>query len=160
MADPKKHAGSPSGTMVLVVRKTIRATPEHLFEAWTQPAQLEAWWGPEGVACVGPQVELRVGGRYRIGNRFADGSILWIVGEFEVIEPPHLLTFTWRREGIPDGPERVTVRFEARGESTEVIVTHERIANEKARDQHERGWRGCLDSLADHVGAAAGPRAR
>jgi Activator of Hsp90 ATPase homolog 1-like protein len=54
----------------------------------------------------------------------------------------------------------VTVRFEPRGEFTEVIVTHEQIAGDAVRRGHELGWEGCLEGLARHMGpasAAAGP---
>jgi len=42
----------------------------------------------------------------------------------------------------------VTVRFEPRGSATEVIVLHERIADEATSADHEHGWNGCLDNLA------------
>ena len=138
---------------VLVVRRTIRAAPERLFAAWTEPAQLLRWWGPAGVACVDPEVDLRPGGRYRIGNRFPDGNVVWIAGEFEVVAAPHLLVYSWQLEGTGEAPERVSVRFEARDGGTEVIVTHEKIAGRARRDQHERGWEGCLDGLAAFVGS-------
>jgi uncharacterized protein YndB with AHSA1/START domain len=137
--------------ITLVVRRTIRSTPERLFEAWTNPAQLVEWWGPEGVACIAPSVDLVVGGRYRIGNRMPDGTEIWIVGVFEAIERPHLLTYTWSLDGTDREAERVTVRFEPRGPETEVVVTHERVANETLRDQHELGWHGCLDGLARYI---------
>lgn len=139
----------PSRT--LVVRKTIAATPERLFAAWTEPAALRQWWGPEGVTCIDPQVDLRVGGRYRIGNRLSDGSILWIIGEFEAVEPPHRLVYTWHLESGAESTERVTVRFEGHGSVTEVIVTHALIATEMLRDQHRHGWEGCLDGLARYA---------
>lgn len=133
--------------ITLVVRRTIRATPERLFDAWTQPAELLKWWGPADVECVDAQVDARVGGRYRIANRLPDGRVLWIAGEFERIEPPTLLVYTWRVE--PQASfERVTVRFDRRDEGTEVVIEHERIADSATRDMHEHGWRECLDSLA------------
>ncbi len=135
----------------LVVRRTIRATPERLFAAWTTPAQLLIWWGPDGVTCVDPAVDLRVGGTYRIGNRLPDGAELWIGGVFEVIDPPHRLVYTWKIEGNPGAPERVTVEFTARGGATDVVVTHERIANRTEREQHANGWVGCLDGLVEYV---------
>jgi len=73
--------------ITLVVRKTIRATPERLFDAWTQPTQLRQWWRPDDAECADAQVDLRVGGQYRIANRFRDGRVVWITGQFEVIEP-------------------------------------------------------------------------
>ena len=131
----------------LVVTRTIRASAERLFAAWTTPAQLEQWWGPKDVRCSCAEVDLRVGGRYRIANDLPDGNTVWIEGEFETITPPHKLVYTWRLAG--GDAERVTVQFNARDEATEVIVVHERIANIAAREEHERGWIGCLDGLAD-----------
>jgi uncharacterized protein YndB with AHSA1/START domain len=141
--------GSCQGTLAatLVVRRRINATPERLFAAWTQPELLVRWWGPQGVACTGAEIDLRVGGTYRIANQFPDGTVLWIAGVFEVIEPPRRLTYTWRLESQSGLVERVTVCFEGSGASTEVVITHERIANEAARTSHERGWNGCLDKL-------------
>jgi len=134
--------------VTLIVRKTIRATAERLFAAWTTAEQLRQWWGPQGVKCIDAEVNLRKGGRYRIGNHFPDGKILWISGEFEVIEAPRKLVYTWRIEPDTTSVERVTVQFEAQGENTEVIVTHERIANEGLRERHQQGWVGCLEGLA------------
>jgi uncharacterized protein YndB with AHSA1/START domain len=135
----------------LVVRRTIRATPERLFNAWTEASHLKSWWGPPGVTCVDAQVDLRVGGRYRIANRFPDGTIVWITGEFELIEPPHRIVYTWQLESQAHPSERVTVRFEPQGDLTEVIVLHERIADTGVRDVHERGWVGCLDGLEAYL---------
>lgn len=137
----------------LVVRHTVRASAAHAFACWTEAHRLARWWGPAGVTCTGAEIDLRVGGRYRIGNRFADGREVWIVGIFERIEPPHRLVFSWRLEPGPDLDERVTVRFEPRGDATEIVVVHERIASGEARASHEAGWQGCLEGLGRFVTA-------
>ena len=145
---------APAG-VTLEMRRTINATPERLFAAWTDPEQIVAWWGPKDVDCIGAEIDLRVGGRYRIGNQLADGTTIWIVGTFETIEPPRALTYSWLVEGIQSTPERVHVRFEARGGgTTELIINHQRIPGPALRDQHADGWRGCLDGLAAYVAAA------
>jgi len=135
----------------LVVRRRINAIPEKLFAAWTQPALLVRWWGPQGVACPAAEIDLRVGGSYRIANQFPDGKVIWIAGMFEVIEPPYRLTYSWKLESQNGPVERVTVCFVAHGVTTEVVVTHERIPDEAARTSHERGWIGCLDSLVRYA---------
>jgi uncharacterized protein YndB with AHSA1/START domain len=135
----------------LVVRKTIRAKAAHLFAAWTTPAQLKQWWGPQGVQCIEAEVDLRLGGRYRIANRLPDGKIVWITGEYEVIEAPRKLVYTWRVEPDTENSERVTVEFAESGEETNVVVTHERISSEDLRKRHEQGWVGCLAGLARFV---------
>ena len=147
-------AGAEGATLSLVVRRTVRASAERLFAAWTDPAELVRWWGPSGVRCTGAEIDLREGGGYRIGNRFEDGREIWIVGVFERIEAPRRLVFTWRLEPGTDHAERVTVRFEPSGDATEIVVVHERIATEEARASHEAGWRGCLDGLARHAEGA------
>jgi uncharacterized protein YndB with AHSA1/START domain len=145
-------AGPPERlAATLVVRRKIHATPEKLFAAWTRPEQLVSWWGPQGVTCPEAQIDLRVGGAYRIGNRFQDGTIVWIAGVFELIEPPHRLVYSWKLESQSGPAERVTVCFERLDAWTEVIVTHERIASEAARTSHERGWSGCLDRLVSYA---------
>jgi uncharacterized protein YndB with AHSA1/START domain len=79
------------------------------------------------------------------------GTLVWIAGVFEAIEPPHRLRYTWSLEPQQGSVERVTICFEAHGPSTEVVVTHERIPSEAARTSHERGWTGCLDGLVRYA---------
>ncbi|MCA9710258.1 MAG: SRPBCC domain-containing protein [Myxococcales bacterium] len=140
-------------SITLHVRRTIRASAERLFEAWTTPEQLRRWWGPAHVECCGAAVDLCVGGRYHLDNRLPDGRVLRIEGEFERIEPPTTLVYSWRLG--PEGPsERVTVRFSPVDAGTEVSITHERIASQPVADDHEHGWAGCLDGLVALVEAA------
>jgi len=139
-----------SSSIALIVRRTVKVSVERAFEAWTQPDQLRRWWGPRPVTCSEAEVDLRVGGAYRIGNLLPDGHVVWISGEFEAVDRPHRLVYTWRVEGkVPISTERsrVTVRFEPRDGATEVIVVHERIDSEETRADHEKGWNGCLENL-------------
>ena len=139
--------------LVLVVRRTIRASCDRLFDAWTHAAELVSWWGPRSVRCTAAEVDLRVGGRYRIENLLASGARVTIAGEFTLVDRPHRLAYTWNvTPGEAGTAELVTVRFDARGDSaTDVIVTHERIASAAARTSHEEGWVGCLEGLARHA---------
>jgi uncharacterized protein YndB with AHSA1/START domain len=143
-------------TVSLIVRRTIRALPERVFAAWTEASQVAKWWGPRNVRCAGAEIDLRAGGRYRIGNELPDGKLLWICGEFERVTPPRELVYTWRIEPGPETSERVTVRFEPREAATEVIVIHERIGDEATRAGHEAGWEGCLDGLVEHLAGTRG----
>jgi uncharacterized protein YndB with AHSA1/START domain len=146
---------SETGEVALIVRRTIRAPALRVFEAWTKPEHLMKWWGPRPVRCSAAEVDLRVGGHYRIANQFPDGRLLWISGEFELVNPPHKLVYSWRVEpGAPSSSERVTVRFEPRDGATEVIVVHERIASAAVRATHEQGWIGCFDGLEAFLQAA------
>jgi uncharacterized protein YndB with AHSA1/START domain len=148
---------SADASLALVIRRRIAATPERLFEAWTRAEQIREWWGPANVQCIAAEVDLRVGGAYRIANQFPDGTVLWIAGEFLAVERPHRLEYTWRA-GPADAPsERVTVRFVPAGAYTEIIVTHARITDEPTRTRHEQGWRGCLDGLTQYQQRVSAP---
>ncbi|MGH7440946.1 MAG: SRPBCC family protein [Polyangiaceae bacterium] len=133
--------------ITLVVRRTIRASAERVFDAWTLPEHLRAWWGPRPVTCSGAEVDLRVGGRYRIDNAIPDGTTVVIEGEFRAIERPRRLVYTWRMGGESAETSLVTVCFEERGDATEVVIVHEQVPSAAARDSHEKGWNGCLDGL-------------
>src|SRR5467141_2113248 len=113
---PKQHSPSSpdSSSDTLVIRRTIPATAEFLFDAWTQPEKMKEWWGPGDVKCSAIEIDLRVDGRYRIANLFPDGKTVWITGEFESIEPPNKLVYTSRVEPNPGPLELVTVQFEPR----------------------------------------------
>ncbi|MBI3993189.1 MAG: SRPBCC domain-containing protein [Candidatus Lambdaproteobacteria bacterium] len=146
-------AAAEAKAVSLRLRRTIRASAERLFAAWTEPEQLKRWWGPQGVVCPEAQIDLRVGGGYRIANRFADGRVVWIVGEFKQVAPPRELVYTWRLEppSAESDDTQVTVRFEPRGEFTEVSVMHERFTSRAFRDSTQLGWRDCLRRLADYL---------
>ncbi len=143
------------GRLALVVRRTIAASPRRLFEAWTLPEQLRSWWGPKGVSCSAAEVDLRVGGRYRIVNEMPDGTKLVIAGAFTVVEVPRRLVYSWAIAPGDGEPELVTVRFDPLDDArTEVVVIHERIANPLLRDGHAAGWDGCLDGLVAYLANA------
>ena len=83
MNEPPNDSLPSKSPATLVVRRRINATAEKLFAAWTRPELLVRWWGPQGVACPAAEIDLRVGGSYRIANQFPDGTLVWIAGVFE-----------------------------------------------------------------------------
>lgn len=139
------------GAISLRVEQLVPAPPARVFRAWTDPGELLRWWGPVGVDCVGAEVDLRVGGHYRISNKLPNGSILNIRGVFEVIEQPSMLVYTWNTSVDDLAEERVEVRFRAQGSGTMVSIVHERIPTKELRDSHEHGWNGCLIGLRKFV---------
>ena len=133
----------------LHLKRTFAATREKVFRAWTDPEALKRWWGPEGFSTPAAEIDLRVGGKYRIAMRSPHGDTYQLVGTYREVRPPEKLVYTWAWEAEPEqGETLVTVEFLDRGDSTEVILTHELFPNEKVRDEHGKGWTGSLDRLA------------
>jgi uncharacterized protein YndB with AHSA1/START domain len=46
--------------------RTFNARLETVWQAWTDPGMLKAWWGPDNVSIPECEVDLRVGGRIYI----------------------------------------------------------------------------------------------
>jgi uncharacterized protein YndB with AHSA1/START domain len=141
--------------ITLLVRRTIRAPADRIFDAWTRPEHLRAWWGPRPVTCSGAEVDLRVGGHYRIDNALPDGTTLAIRGSFRTVDRPHKLVYTWRM-GAEPLESLVTVRFEPSGDdATDVIIVHEQLPNQATHDSHDEGWNGCLEGLVAFLAPVA-----
>ena len=138
-------------TTILELRRIIPASRERVFRAWTDPAQLKRWFAvADDFTTPIADVDLRVGGRYRLGMQPpGNDPVLIVGGVYREILPPERLVFTWRWESSDKNePETlVTVNFVERGDMTEVVLQHELFASEALRDKHAEGWAGCLDHL-------------
>ncbi|HVT59321.1 MAG TPA: SRPBCC domain-containing protein [Thermoanaerobaculia bacterium] len=135
----------------LRLTRRFAAPRERLFRAWTDPRQLSRWFRPApDYLDTQAEVDLQVGGRYRLGMRKAqpEAPPSVVGGVYEEITPPERLVFTWRWEGEQSGSDmRVTVEFLDHGGETEIVLTHELFASDQSRTQHAHGWEGCLGQL-------------
>ena len=59
------------------------------------------------------------------------------------------MVYSWdcKEEESQMGDTLVTVEFNAMGETTEVVITHEFFPNDEVRDGHDMGWTSCLNQL-------------
>jgi uncharacterized protein YndB with AHSA1/START domain len=145
-------------TAVLRLSRRFAAPPERVFAAWTNPDVLREWWAANaGWKGADAEVDLRRGGRYRLGMRdTASGAVHVVTGEYTDVDPPARLAYTWRWEGDPPemrGSEdtEVVVDFLPDGHGTLVVLTHSGFADERIRDMHGAGWTTCLDNLERRV---------
>ena len=122
----------------VVVRRTISASAEDLFDAWLDPEALATWMRPGTIRSTVAKVEPRVGGSYEIVMQADSGPIVHR-GRYQQIDRPKRLIFTWASPGTELRDTLVTVDFVAAGKRTEVIVTHEQLP-ESARPSHTNGW--------------------
>ena len=116
---------------------------------WTTPEEIKRWKGPGERTTPVVEVDLRVGGAYRIHMRTPDGSEVRLVGVYREVDPPKKLVYTWSWETSPEmGETLVTVEFLERGRATDVVLKHELFPTDEARGKHEHGWTASLDKLA------------
>ncbi|WP_101295976.1 SRPBCC family protein [Halegenticoccus soli] len=150
----------PSDYDVTIVR-TFDAPRERVWEAWTDPAQVAQWWGPEGFTVPRCELDVRPGGTFHIDMEAPDGTVFPSRGVFdEVIEPEQLVLVAGAVED-DDGSYmmevRQTVTFEERdGRTTLTLEATVMEASPDAAEQlkgMEEGWSQTLDKLEAFVGA-------
>lgn len=152
----------------LTLSRTIGASPDAIWRAWTDPTLLERWWVPAPAQARVDRLDVRPGGGFVTSMR-EDGQdyVSHTDGIFLVIEPGQRLVFTnaisssWR----PAHPEPISMTAEIRltessgGTDYQVIVRH---ADPAARALHEElgfldGWGAVTAALATLVEAASEP---
>ena len=150
-------------TITLNQERRFDAPREAVFDAWTEPEVLRRWWkmGPDWDTPVA-EVDLRVGGTYRLGMRNPETGDVYVVGgEYREVARPERLVYTWTWEGQETGDSAgsiVTVDFTEDGGATTVRLTHTGLLSEEAVARHEHGWVACFDNLERVVPELAGAR--
>ena len=137
----------------LRITRVFAAPREKVFRAWTDPEALRKWFAPsDGYTTRIPELDLTVGGRYRVEMTSPDGKVHIVTGAYREVRPPEKLVYTWKWENDPGmGETLVSVEFHDRGGRTELVLTHELFPSDKARQEHNKGWGGCLDRLEKFV---------
>jgi uncharacterized protein YndB with AHSA1/START domain len=142
----------PPGERELVITRVFDAPRELVWKAWTDPSRAIAWWGPRAYPATSMQMDVRVGGTWRMClTSVEDGRELWQHGEFREVEEPERLAFTfvWEEEGERGIENLVTIDFEDRGGKTLMTFRHAPFLSAGERDGHAGGWSSTFDRLAD-----------
>ena len=141
-------------TKTLRLVRTVAASPERAFEAWSDPEQVSRWTCPDPTASVDVEIDLRVGGRYLI-RMHVEGGPFTAHGTYREVDPPRRLVYTWgwKEEAHAMKAETVvTVEFAPVEKGTEIRLTHSGFPTPDDRDGHEEGWKICVDRFAELVG--------
>ena len=133
----------------LRLERVIRADRERTFAAWTEPELMRQWSAPETLTVEDGELDLRVGGRWRVVMVEPTGKRHEAFGVYREVSPPKRLVYThaWR---LADGnsPETtVTVEFLEVAGGTRVVLTQEGFAAAPSRDSHVQGWSSSLNRL-------------
>jgi uncharacterized protein YndB with AHSA1/START domain len=149
-----------SGGLTLRMNRALAAPRSVVFTACTEPGELAKWWGPRGFTAPSVEIDLRVGGSYRIAMQPPEGELFYLSGEFREVDPPARLVYTFRWED-PDPEDRetvVTVSLRDLDDSTEFVLEQTGFAAERRRALHDAGWTDALDRLQQLMssGSSAG----
>ena len=140
----------------LTLSRHYPVAPEKVWRAWTDPQAVKRWWGPApGEPVSLAELDVRVGGRFRIVFGGPDGKLHECAGTYKEVVPNKKLVFTWCwPNSTPERVSVVTIVFKDLNGKTELIFKHEQLFDEKVRDDHQRGWTGSLDKLEQFLKSA------
>ncbi len=148
---------------VIVLSRTFKAPRELVFKMFTDPKHLVNFWGPRGFSDTRCEIDLRVGGAFRMQMRGPDGTMYPCTGIYREIVPPERIVYVGTPDGIGCGagiPPRATVTMtfeEAGGYTTLTIDT--RLHSMADRDAaiatgFREGWNDSFDRLDELLARA------
>jgi uncharacterized protein YndB with AHSA1/START domain len=134
-----------SNAMPYTVDRTvvIAATPEIVFQFFTDSARWASWWG------AGSTVDAKVGGK--VYMRHPDGTESG--GEVVEVQSPKRIVFTYgfaKGKPFPNGASLVTITLDAEKAGTRLHLHHD-LPDSDARNEHVQGWRFQLSLFANVV---------
>lgn len=140
IADPNKPT--------IEFRRAFDAPRELVWKVLTGNEHIKHWYGPRSMTYVSSEMNLRVGGTWRIVLRGADGNEYSWSGVYRELREPEKIEQTWRFEQIPGAETIESLTLEAQGNRTIVhgLVQHTTM---EIRDMHVKTMRPGFDETWD-----------
>ena len=141
----------------LRAERLIDATPEEVFDAYTDPEQMKGWFTIlDPGMIVENEVDLRVGGTWVSAWGFSREEMFRETQVFEVVDRPRRLVS--RSSGSsPDGQSqdtRVEITFHDEGGKTLMTIVQTGFEDEGSRDFFATtAWEGFFDRISAYLAA-------
>ncbi len=151
-ANPSVNATATGGEIYL--KRLLKAPRELVFKAWTMPEHLVHWFGPDDFTVSGVEIDLREGGKWRIGIRSPEGQDYWMHGVYREVTPPQKLVFThiWEEgHSSPDHETLVTITLSERDGQTALSFHKAVLKDFVEREAQTAGWSQCLNRLDNYM---------
>ncbi len=145
----------------LRVERLIDASPEEVFDAYTDPEAMKVWFTILNAGLiVENEIDLRVGGSWVSAWGFSPDEMFRETQVFEVVDRPHRLV-SMSSGSSPDGSgiddTTVEILFEEEEGKTLMKVIHSGLPDEANRDFFaDVAWQGFFDRLQAYFAAKVG----
>jgi uncharacterized protein YndB with AHSA1/START domain len=142
--------------LTLEINRVLPVVPTEAFAAFTDPALLSRWWGPEGFTIPCLQFEPRTGERYRIEMQPPEGEAFHLTGEFRAVDAPTRLAFTfvWEPSDADDVVTVADLTFREVDDGTEVVLRQSAFKTDERLELHRGGWGDSFDKLERVIAGA------
>jgi uncharacterized protein YndB with AHSA1/START domain len=143
---------TPSDREVVLTR-VFDATPDLVFKALTEPELLKRWYGPKGWEMVVCDIDLRVGGKWRIVSRKPGGKEIGQFGVYQEIVRPTRIVNSEAWEDWDAGETQVTTTLtEQDGRTTfqsTILFPSKEVRDTVVKSGLEHGAAETYDRLAE-----------
>lgn len=136
----------PEEPPVIIMIEEVPYPVERCWTARFEPLYLGQWWKPVGYSNPIVELDLEVGGRWRIGQRDPEGNEVMFYGVFEQVEPLRRTVQTLIAELFPELVTRIATDFSAIPGGTRIVSTHD-LQREEVRQGYLR--LGALERMAE-----------
>jgi uncharacterized protein YndB with AHSA1/START domain len=135
------------------LHRVLKASPEKVYRAFTDPNAMAAWLPPYGFLCVVHQMDVRVDGTYKMSfTNFTTGNGHSFGGKYLEIKPNEFLKYTDKFDDPNLPGEMITsVWLKKVSVGTELKVTQEGIPAMIPVEMCYLGWQESLEKLAKLV---------
>ncbi|OZI37557.1 polyketide cyclase [Bordetella genomosp. 10] len=140
-----------TGTVRL--HRVLRCPPDRVYRAFLEPAAMAKWLPPHGFTCEVHQMDVRVGGHYRMSFRnFGSGKAHGFGGEYTELIPNEKIRYTDRFDdpGMP-GEILATITLKPVSCGTEMHIVQEGLPAAIPVEACYLGWQESLSQLAQLV---------
>ena len=131
------------------LHRVIKASPEKVYRAFTEPLALASWSPPYGFLCTVHEINVQVGGTYRMSfQNFTTGKSESFGGVYLEIKPNELLRYKDKFDdpNLP-GEMSYTVWLQKTSAGTDLKILHENIPAAIPAEMCYLGWQDSLDKL-------------
>jgi uncharacterized protein YndB with AHSA1/START domain len=137
----------------ITLHRVLKAAPEKLYRAFTDPLAIASWIPPYGFLCIVHEMDARTGGSYKMSFiNFSTGNGHSFGGEFLELKPNEFIKHTDKFDD-PNLPGVMTTSIWLKKVScgTELKILQENIPSPIPTEMCYLGWQESLDKLTKLV---------
>jgi uncharacterized protein YndB with AHSA1/START domain len=140
-------------TNSVTLHRVLKATPEKVYRAYTQPGAIAAWLPPYGFFCTVQHMDVRVGGGYKMSfTNFTTGSEQSFGGKYLELKQNEFIKHTDKFDDPNLPGEMITsIWIKKNIAGTDMKIVQEGIPAAIPAEMCYLGWQESLEKLAKLV---------
>jgi len=130
-----------SGNGDVFIELEFKASPESIWQAWTDPIKVKQWFGsdPQGKV-LNANLDVRPGGQFEVSFADSNQTEHTCSGIYKKVEKNQLLSFSWTWKNEPGVTSFVEFLLLPGGDVTTMKFTHSGVGHLSAHN-YEQGWK-------------------